>query len=380
MLNVAITGGGLTGLSLANALEHKGFDYCLFEARDRTGGRVLSRQCPVPAISVDLGPTWFWPQTQPAMVQLVSELGLTAFSQSDDGTAWVLTDPNEKPQKLENQTVHAGALRIAGGMARLTDLLTSKLPLHRVALSHVLTSVEDRGGHVELRFQTPEGELTQTAERVVLAMPPRLIEEHVLFRPSLSDQTQRALLARPTWMARQAKAVTVYADAAGFREKVGSGNAFIHHEHAVLGEVFDASSLAGDVAALGGFLALQPADRARFREGMEMLVNSQFVQLFGPAFEAGTLHYQDWAAEPFTCASLDRREDASSQPHVADPSLPSTLWDGKLQFAGSEFAAQQAGYLEGALIDAARVAGQLLEWSARQVAVQTQDSRMEARL
>jgi monoamine oxidase len=93
-----------------------------------------------------------------------------------------------------------------------------------------------------------------------------------------------------------------------------------------------------------------------------MLVTSQFVQLFGPAFEAGRLHYQDWATEPFTCASLDRREDAAPpHPHVGDPYLWTELWDGKLWFAGTEFAARQTGYLEGALIDAERVALQLTE-------------------
>jgi monoamine oxidase len=365
MLDIAIIGGGLTGLSLAKTLEQRGFDYFLFEARDRLGGRILSRQCPVSAISVDLGPTWYWPQTQPAMLKLVAELGLATFPQRDDGTVWVLTDPNQKPQRLENEKLHAGALRIAGGMTRLTEAIAAKLPPDRVALSNVLTGLQDMGTHVEIVFYTPHGEVTQTARRVVLAMSPRLIEEHIFFSPALPDQVQRALLARPTWMARQAKAVVVYANAVDFRASTGSGNAFVHHEQAVLGEVFDASSMDGNVAALGGFLALPPAERARFREGLEMLVTSQMVQLFGPAFEVGILHYQDWATEPCTCASLDRREDtAAAHPQVGDPQLRSELWDGKLRFAGSEFAAQHAGQLEGALIDAERVAAQLAETTA----------------
>lgn len=113
--NIAIVGGGLTGLALAKTLEQRGFDYSLFEARDRLGGRILSRQCLVPDISVDLGPTWYWSRTQAAMVKLVEEVGLTTFPQCDDGTVWVLTDPNERPQKLEDEMLHAGARRLPEG-------------------------------------------------------------------------------------------------------------------------------------------------------------------------------------------------------------------------------------------------------------------------
>lgn len=223
MLDIAIAGGGLTGLALARALEQKGFDYCLFEARDRVGGRILSRQCRLPNISVDLGPTWYWPDTQPAMVQLVSELGLTSFPQYDDGTLWVLTDPDQEPRKLENETLHAGALRIAGGMARITEAIVAELPPIRIAVSNVLTSVQDMRTHVEMVFSTGRGEIRRVARRVVLAMPPRLIEEHIRFIPALPDEVQRALLARPTWMAQQANAVVVYGSDADFRARVGSG-------------------------------------------------------------------------------------------------------------------------------------------------------------
>jgi len=59
---------------------------------------------------------------------------------------------------------------------------------------------------------------------------------------------------------------------------------------------------------------------------------------------------------------LDRREDpTAAHPHARDPYLRTELWGGRLRFAGSEFATEQAGYLEGALIDAARVATQLTE-------------------
>jgi monoamine oxidase len=364
MNDLAIVGGGLAGLSIAKLLEQRGLDYTLFEARNRLGGRVLSHSCRVSAIPVDLGPTWYWPQTQPAIAKLISDLGLLTFPQQDDGTVWVLTDPNQKPKKLVNERIHGGARRIEGGMTGLIDAVAAGVPADRVGLSHVLTTLHDRKTHVEMQFQTPHGEVVKTARRVILAIPPRLIEEHILFVPVLPEKVQRALLARPTWMAQQAKAVVVYGDADGdaadFRSKVGSGNAFVHHEQAVLTEVYDASDMGGRRTALGGFLALPPSERARFRDGIGMLITSQFVQLFGPEFESGTLHYQDWACERYTCASLDRYQDvADADPHAGDPQLRSQLWDGRLRFAGTEFAERQAGYLEGALVDAERAVNEL---------------------
>ena len=39
-VRVAVAGGGLAGLAAARALEQRGADVRVFEARDRVGGRV----------------------------------------------------------------------------------------------------------------------------------------------------------------------------------------------------------------------------------------------------------------------------------------------------------------------------------------------------
>jgi len=95
MLDVAVVGGGVCGLALARRLSERGLDYGIFEARPRAGGRVLSRPCSVSAINVDLGPTWFWPETEPFMELLVGELGLKTLPQTDDGTLMVLAEADK---------------------------------------------------------------------------------------------------------------------------------------------------------------------------------------------------------------------------------------------------------------------------------------------
>ncbi|HOX69981.1 MAG TPA: NAD(P)/FAD-dependent oxidoreductase, partial [Burkholderiaceae bacterium] len=68
MLDVAIIGGGLCGLALAHSLQARGSDWRLYEARERLGGRVLTAKAS-DGTPVDLGPTWFWPDSQPAITR-----------------------------------------------------------------------------------------------------------------------------------------------------------------------------------------------------------------------------------------------------------------------------------------------------------------------
>jgi monoamine oxidase len=157
-----------------------------------------------------------------------------------------------------------------------------------------------------------------------------------------------------TWMANQAKVVMPYTRAF-WREAGQSGNAFVTHEQAVVGEIFDACDGDPGHAALGGFLALSPELRADFSVGLPMLIASQMVQVFGAALDPIEQQYQDWATEPFTCSVLDRTSPRAEHADVANPMLRRPQWDGRLYLAGSETASGGAGYLEGALEAARRI-------------------------
>ena len=128
MLETAIIGGGLCGLALASSLHRQGREFALFEARPRLGGRILSVTCAKSGLAIDLGPTWFWPETQPLITQLVAELGLADFRQHDEGTVLHLRDADKKPEMIGGKAVHNGARRLEGGMARLVDALAKELP------------------------------------------------------------------------------------------------------------------------------------------------------------------------------------------------------------------------------------------------------------
>lgn len=353
MLDIAIIGAGLCGLSLAHQLPRE-TKLAVFDARNQPGGRVLTTTCAQTGLALDLGPTWFWPDTEPRMAQLLSELNVPHFAQHDSGKVLSLTDPNRAADALPQAGVHGGSRRIAGGAARLIHALVDTLPPGSLHLGHALVAVIDRDDYVELRFEVAGLPHTVTARQVVLALPPRLVAERVRFVPALPEGAMAVLNATPTWMAAQAKALVTY-PSAFWRGQGLSGNAFANHPQAVLGEVYDASSASGTPGALGGFVCMTPEMRTSYRLGMPMLVTSQLTQLFGAAADADDVHLHDWADDPWTCSALDRSEPPG-QPMQADAWLRQPLWNRRLHLGGTETARYAAGHMEGALESAAHLA------------------------
>ena len=238
-------------------MHRQGRGFALFEARPRLGGRILSIVCAKSGMAIDLGPTWFWPDTQPLITQLIAELGLADFLQHDEGTVLHLRDPDKKPDIIDGKAFHNGARRLEGGMARLVDALANDLPSGPPAFRSRPGSPCAIGGitsrsHFAWEI-TPIAEIE--ARRVVLAVPPRLLVEHVSFEPDLDAATRDAMRATGTWMAAQAKVAVSY-DRPFWREAGQSGNAFVTHEQAVIGEIFDACDSTPRRPRLAGFLAL----------------------------------------------------------------------------------------------------------------------------
>jgi monoamine oxidase len=359
ILDVVVIGGGLSGVSVARELCQRGLDLALFEARPRLGGRVESVACEQ-GTALDLGPTWYWPAAQPRMLALTERLGLRSLPQHDPGDVLVLEHAGDAPKQLQSESLHAGARRLLGGMQGLLDALARDLPRERVHLEHALCSVTDRAAHLELSFACRGERRVVRARRVVLAIPPRLIAEQVRFEPELDEDLEASLHATPTWMGTAAKVVLRYAGAF-WRAAGHSGNAFVQHEQAVLGELFDSSDEASGLFALGAFLALGPQQRERYSVGLPLLMQHQIPQLFEAAQAKPLLHYRDWAREPWTCSRRDLREHVphAAHPDYGAPELSRPYWSERLYFAGSETAEHEGGYLEGALVAAERVLLQL---------------------
>lgn len=353
MHDVAIVGAGLTGLELTRQLISLGLNVTTLDARPRPGGRILSHEDEKG--HVDLGATWYWPESEPRITALIQSMGLATFPQPDAGITLNLQAPSQPPSQVMVEHLHGDARRITGGTAQLIEALVRRLPDGVLQLSCHVRSLIDNGDHVELIVQDDMGvETTLRARQVVLALPPRLILQTIRCVPELPDATVEALGNVPTWMALEAKSIARFDQPFWLRDGY-SGNAFVSHQQAVLKEVWDASDTR--CAALGGLHHIPVDQRPAFDKSLNLLVDSQLTQLFGANAQGGRVVTKDWSRDPWTCSALDRADAAASQASApqAHPILRRPHWQGRLYFGGTETARQAAGHMEGALDSVARL-------------------------
>jgi len=347
--DVLIVGGGLSGLALAHALQQAGRDYLLIDARDRFGGRVTSRAGDAPAATAhryDLGPAWFWPGHD-RVARLVDTFGLQAFEQYSIGNLVFQDERGAVRRDLAFATM-AGALRLADGIASLTDALAATLPDGRTRLRHTVRSVARTDAGVEVTVDGMNGALR--AGRVVCAVPPRIVADTVAFEPALTPSQLREMRAIPTWMAGHAKLVAVY-DRPFWREAGLSGDGV--SQRGPLAEIHDASPPDGSQGALFGFVGVPAAKRIEPGFDLESLAVAQLAAMFGP--DAGTpraVLIKDWAKDPLTATPADFTDAAGHPPYGLSGALRE-LWNDRLALASTETAPQFGGFLEGALEAAA---------------------------
>ena len=190
-------------------------------------------------------------------------------------------------------------------MASLAESLAAAIPQEALHLGCVLREAMDRGDHIELLFDAGGEMVTVAARRVVLAVPPRLLAEQVRFTPALPSADRAAMSATPTWMAAQAKAVVGSSGPPAWREAGHSGNAFVVHDQAVLGEIFDAC----DAAAGRRRLADSSLSRQRCVKTSATVCpcswQANSSSYSARRSESGEPRMQDWAKEKFTCAQAD---------------------------------------------------------------------------
>ena len=337
MTQTLIVGGGLSGLALADMMERQGQDYLLVEARNQFGGRIQTQHHD--AGYFDMGPAWFWPH-QPRIATLIDRLGLMRFDQFAQG-ALSYEDEKGHVQRGRGFASMQVSWRLKGGFGLLIDTLAADIPDTRKRLGYDLKMLTKTSTGIRADFQNGE---TIDAANAVLALPPR-IAAGVGFHPALSQPIIQTMQAVPTWMAGQAKAVAVYSTPF-WREAGLSGDA--NSRHGPMVEVHDASPMDDGPYALFGFIGIPPQARQN-KDILRTQITAQLVRLFGPdSATPQAMFIKDWATDPHTATSGD------SAPVYAHPTygLPEgfqNLWNGKLQFAGTEVAPQFGGYIEGAL-------------------------------
>ena len=342
-----VVGGGLSGLYLAHRLAREGQAFHLLEARDRFGGRILGAS----KTGYDMGPAWFWPG-QPRVERLIGSLGLRPFEQYAHGTL-VFEDEVGRVRRDLTFAPMAGSLRVSGGFSALIDALVDTVPPEDRTLNCCVTQVSMRGAGQQVDVRCVDGsgdERITRCNRVILAIPPRLAAERIVYSPELPPSALNAMRGIYTWMAGHGKAMAVY-DTPFWRKMGLSGDAMSHR--GPLGEIHDASPIADECGegALFGFFAVPASMRRRMQADgtLEHAVRDQLVRLFGPdAAHPTALHIKDWAADSFT-ATVEDAAPPPGHPAYGMPPELHPLWDGALVLSSSEVAREYGGFLEGAL-------------------------------
>lgn len=346
-------GAGLAGLRLADLLFANGQDFLTLEGRDRPGGRVLSQS--IADTPYDLGPAWFW-REQPLINDLIADLGLKPFDQYATGNL-IFEDAQGAVRRDLAFSTMAGSQRLVGGLGTLTSALQARLPKDRLLLKHVVTSLTQAAAGIQASVETPTGVVTVIAQRVVLAVPPRVIAECIQMTPALSDTALQTMAAVPTWMAGHAKVVAVY-ETPFWRETGFSGDAISHRGPLV--EIHDASADGEVAGALFGFVGVLADMRHQSGFDLKALAVEHLTRLFGPAAaNPSDVLIQDWATEPLTATKADSDSPPQHPVYGLPPAL-NGLWDGAVLLGSTEVATMHGGFLEGALESADAVFQRLI--------------------
>ena len=349
-----IVGAGLSGLYIAHQLEKMGKSFRIIEARDRIGGRILSHPIIDPAAdlssfdSVDMGPSWFWPQMHPRITQLIDNLMLPIFPQYSQGAYLLENQQNSAPIRYESGFEQSPtSMRIAGGMQSLVDSLLTSLPTNKVQLKSTVTQIEHKENgysYVSVTHNNRQDIIETT--HVIFALPLRLLANSIAFTPSLPTEVKHHFKSTSTWVAAHAKLFAVYNTP--FWQKEGlSGSASSHI--GPLAEIHDASTFDG-IGALFGFVGVDAATRIKAGDLLiKQAAIEQLTRIFGEqANHPIDVKLIDWSQEPYT-ATIEDHQAPTTHPRYGLPSAAKLLGQLHWYFAGTEAAQENGGYLEGAL-------------------------------
>ena len=224
--------------------------------------------------------------------------------------------------------------------------MANTLAPDQLRLQHQVTALADRGGHISVFSESPDGPIFLEAKHVALAMPPRLCSE-LHYEPRLGEPVAKFLDATPTWMAAHAKFTAVY-ETPFWREAGLSGDAM--SRRGPMAEIHDISPMNRGPYALFGFIGL--GAEARRQIGAEELTQAalqQLADIFGSAaLSPLEAKLQDWSTEAFTAAPDDKRP-LGHHPVYGLHESPDAPWTDRLHFISAETARENGGLIEGAL-------------------------------
>ncbi|MGC4231847.1 MAG: NAD(P)/FAD-dependent oxidoreductase [Niabella sp.] len=342
-----IIGGGLSGLTLAYLLSKRNISTTILEASPRSGGRIQTVMGAM-GTPLELGATWF-SDMHINLLSLMDELGLKKYPQFSRGISLFQTKSFEPPQKFFVPEAEMPSYRLAGGTQMLIDTLVQKLPADAVLLNIKVIAVKEAGNGVVL--ETAGRKIIET-DRVIICIPPQLAAKQITFSPALPDALNAVLLNVQTWMAGSVKFTLEY-DHPFWRNEGYSGMLYSHA--GIITEMYDHTNFEETKFGFTGFLNSGAASYPQ--EIRKEFVLRQLGELLGEQALKPLAYFDKvWTDEYI----LDGNQ-VIQRPHQYNghPLLQQNYMNGKLFFAGTETAAEFAGYMEGAVNAAQSIAARL---------------------
>lgn len=348
---IVIVGAGLSGLLLAYRLKDANIPFQVLEARKRIGGRIHtvkgSKNTPI-----EMGATWFH-QEHRHLLHLLSELDIPFYEQFMEGTAFFQAHAAVPAESfvMPDQT---HSYRIAGGTFELIKKLKSRLDPSEILLDQTVREIHFSQDEIRV-----EARGSFNAQKVILALPPKLWQETIRFSPGLSDSVMQLASETQTWMEESIKVGVIY-DKPFWRLNHQSGTLFSNV--GPMTELYDHCNHEVSTYALCGFLhsqyrSLPPAERKN-------RVIEQLVSSFGKeASDFQEYKELDWSTEIHTSGSMSR----PLFPHQNNGNeiYQNSFFGDRLFFAGTEVSPHHGGYMEGAVYNSMQVLAKILRTSKR---------------
>lgn len=344
---VVIVGAGLSGLLIAFRLKDANIPFQVLEARKRIGGRIHTVKG-AKNTPVEMGATWFH-QEHRHFLHLLSELDIPFYEQFMQGNAFFQAHAGIPAESfvMPDQTP---SYRIVGGTFELIRKLESRLDQDDILLDQTVREIDFSQDEIRV-----EAKGSFKAQKVILALPPKLWQEKIRFSPELPGAVAQLASETQTWMEESIKVGVIY-DQPFWRKNHNSGTLFSNV--GPMTELYDHCNQEVSTFALCGFLHSQY--RSLSHAERQQRVIQQLVSSFGKeATEFLDYVELDWSAEAHTSGSSSR----PLFPHQNNGHeiYQNSLFDDRLLFAGTEASPLHGGYMEGAVYNSMQIFSKILQ-------------------
>lgn len=341
--DILIIGAGLTGLTLAYLLRNSDYQVVIVEARERIGGRILTKSDPGEA-TIEMGATWLGP-SHTRLQSLLNELELITFKQKLGSRA--IYEPNSmSPHQLVSLPQEQQAsYRITGGTSSLTETLLSHIGNPELKLGKRVNHIDFSNERILVNTDRDQFE----AKKVVSTLPPKLLVDTIEITPGLSKNLTSILSATHTWMGESIKFGLTY-DAPFWQESNSSGTVFSNVGPVT--EMYDHTSSDRNQFALKGFLNSNYFSITR-EERLQMILN-QLRKYYGTVVDDYTNYHElVWANESYTYSPYT--EHVLPHQHNGHAIFQTSHLNNRLIIAGAETSEISSGYMDGAIHSAYKV-------------------------